>query len=58
MAARPGPRTPPSPAYLKERRLLPEDPPAVRLVLGEERPGGHLFVHAPCGLAAVVSQFD
>ena len=100
------------PPYLKERKLVPEDPPAVRLVLGEERHGGYeghdseggstlggrpgwlqdpdfpdcpacgrlmnyvgavaggadvvgniggvsfLFLHAPCGLAAVVSQFD
>jgi hypothetical protein len=101
------------PAYLKERKLIPEDPPAVRLALGEERHGGFeggdsegrstlggrpgwiqdpdfpdcpacgslmnyvgavavgadilgtgdhgaffLFLHAPCGLAAVVSQFD
>ncbi|MEV6157299.1 hypothetical protein AB0L53_43875 [Nonomuraea sp. NPDC052129] len=99
------------PAHLKGRKPLPEDPPAVRLVPGEERHGeyeGHdceggstlggrsgwvqdpdfpdcpacgklmsyigavaggdtigqdhgvhfLFLHAPCGLAATVSQFD
>ncbi|GAA4097563.1 hypothetical protein [Actinomadura miaoliensis] len=99
------------PTYLKERKPAPEEPPAVRLVPGEERPGGYeghdceggstlggrpgwiqdpdfpdcpacgrlmnyvgavaggdtigqdhgvlfLFLHEPCGLAAVVSQFD